>query len=579
MNAAPPSAPPSDSGAKHARRGHSSASRERSRPVTPPPAIDYGRIWYRSPWKWFFSLKVGIVLLALLTVASVVGTVIDPLERAQELVYYTWWFKLLLLALAVNMGCATTMTVMQKLLPSRPLRVHAQRAFFNSAALSGRRPFTGTAEQVASEFRRAGFAVKTQDNAGVARSGWIGRWGAPVSHVGLIVVLLAGFVASWVAREGVIQILEGDTTTTMQMRGTNEEVPLGFALTVDDFQTGFFPRTRIPSHFVSYITVATPDEVLYSGPVEVNHSPKLRGWRAHQTSYQEMDGVARHEIEVTAPQSHKPLTVEMTAGQKLALPAMPGVTLAIDNAMRWTVTRDGEVEETGSLAAAHAHGSELALVADQFEPDFVIGEDRQATSRSQELNNPALRVTLLSDGAPAARQWLFHRDDMKAFSHAENAHFSMELVDIQTVDDKPLFVVEVTDGHNGALLGRVLVGLGETAKLATQTAEEEEAPAGPGWIVRAGKRVPAYATVLTMTRNPAIPAIYFGCALMMVGLYIGFFVRRRDVWFMVDDSAGELLVAAHYRHPAEEFDRVTQAVLARVAPAAPSDNPPREKAQ
>jgi hypothetical protein len=66
---------------------------------------------------------------------------------------------------------------------------------------------------------------------------------------------------------------------------------------------------------------------------------------------------------------------------------------------------------------------------------------------------------------------------------------------------------------------------------------------------------------------------------MMVGLYIGFFVRRRDVWFMVDDSAGELLVAAHYRHPAEEFDRVTQAVLARVAPAAPSDNPPREKAQ
>lgn len=575
MSAAPPSPLASEPTIQAPARPN------RRRRQTPLPTNGNGhageadRIWYRSPWKWFFSLKVGIVLLVILTIASTIGTLIDPLERAQALVYYTWWFKLLLLALAINMGCATTQNIIQKLLPSRALRVHDQVAFFRSAALATRRPYAGGVAEVAEAFRRRGFEVKVEGNAGMARSGWLGRWGAPVSHVGLIVVLLAGFVASWVAKEGYIQVIEGGSTTTMRMRGTNAEVPLGFTITVDDFDTGFFPRTRIPSHYISQITATRGGQPIYAGPVEVNHSPRLLGWRAHQTSYQEMQGVARHEVEVTPPGSATPIVLEMTLGQTRALPGMPGHTLSVDAAMRWRVMQGGVEVGSGSLGAAHSHGSMLEVLVDRFEPDFVMGADRQATSRSTEPNNPAVRVTLLSDGAPAARQWLFHRADMKSFSHATDAHFRMELIDFDLTDDGPVFVVEVTDGHDNVLLGRVVVGLGEKATLATNEPTEEEAEQAalaaaaqePGWIVRAGPRVPAYATVLSLTRNPVIPTIYAGCTLMMIGLYMGFFVRRRDVWFLVDEKAQELHVAAHYRHPSDEFDRTTAGAIDAVAPA------------
>lgn len=529
-------------------------------------SVPLNSIWYRNPWKWFFSLRVGIVLLTILTFASIAGTMIAPLERAQAVVFYTWWYKLLLLGLAVNMSCATVMTVIQKLLPSRIINVHQKRGFYETAQLAEKRDFAGGIEDVATAFKRAGFHVRTDGSAGAARSGWYGRLGGPVSHAGLVIVLLAGFASSWVAKEGVVQIPEGASTNTMTLRGGDDQqqVPLGFTLTVNDFATGYFPRTRIPSHFTSDITAASATGHLFSGIVEVNDSPNINGWYVHQTSYQELERLVRHEVDVVAPGSEKPIRVEASPGQKLAIPGVSGATLEFDKMMKWTVRGDDGATIAGGGVQGHAHGSTLSLVADRYEPDFVLGADRQITSRTQEPNNPALRVTLLSDGAPAARQWLFSREDMKSFSHSSDNHFSMELVEVTSENGAAKFTVEVGDGHSGASIGRVTVALGEEVTLSS--AEEPTKAATPavetGWNVTVGKRVPAYATVLTLTRNPAIPIIYGGCLLMMVGLVLGFFIRRRDVWFLVDAENRCLHIAAHYRHPAERLDGATRAALA-----------------
>jgi len=535
-------------------------------------------IWNESPWKWFFSLGVGVTLLIAITIASIIGTMIDPLPRAQALIYYTWWFKLLLLALAVVMSCSTVKTILVKILPAHELRVRTQKSFYEHAPLRAKIPYHGQVEDVARAFQRQGFRVRSEGDAGAARTGWIGRFGAPVSHLGLVIVLLAGFVASWVAREGLVQIPEGRSASSMQMNNDLEKiVPLGFVVSLDDFSTGFFPRTRIPSHYTSMITARRGNEVLYSGPVEVNHSPKINGWRLHQTSYQELPNLARYEVTVAGAALPEPVPLKISPGQTLPVPGVESTELTLDTRMNWTLMQGRERVATGTLGSGLATAGKLSLLANRFEPDFVLGEDRQVTSRSENLNNPALNVTLLRDGSPLITQWLFGREDMRAFSHSTGGDLKLELLDVQPGEAGYNFVVSVTDSASGAVIARSLLVLGEEQSIdphagCTDHDHEEAvvdeaaiAAAGDsGWEVTLGRRVPAYATVLSVTRNPAIPTIYFGCGVMMLGLLLSFFVPRREVWFLLDREKGLLSVVAHYRHLSESFDRATTAALAQI---------------
>lgn len=527
--------------------------------------------WDEPPFKWIHSLRVGLVLLTILTIASVFGTLIGSLERAQELVFYSWWYKTLLLALAINMTGATLMTTFRRVLPARVMRVQTNKAFFDSVKPAATIPFRGGVEEAAEAFRRHGFVVHTKENAGAARRGWIGRFGAPISHLGLVIVLLAGFGSSWLAKEGVVQIREGGSAEQMQLRGKDKKVvPLGFTVTVEDFSTGFFPRTRIPSHFISTVKIERNGDVVYTGPVEVNHSPKVNGWRLHQTSYNELKGVARAELSIAGPGMAEPVALEMSPGQTRIIPGTK-MPLHLASDLTWTITNDGETIASGVLkdgGTSHDSGN-ISIVADQFEPDFVIGADRKASSRTNELNNPALHVTLKSNGKKAASQWLFGREDMKDMFHSPDSHYKMELVDVQEAGGERAFVVEVSDAHTDGLIGRALLAVGEEVSIREAEEEEEEpAPAAAetssGWQVDHVGTVPAYSTVISLSRNPTIPIIYAGCALMMAGLFIGFFIRRRNVWFLADEKAGQLRVAAMYRHQEDELDPATRAVLARL---------------
>jgi cytochrome c biogenesis protein ResB len=558
-----------------------SLSAQKSSSLTPPPIADDDEyhgvsghripIWYRSPWKYLFSLKVGIILLLALTIASVVGTTIAPLARAQELIFYTWWYMALLLALALNMTCATYKTVVNKLLPTRALRIHHEKGFYHSEhQLSVHIPFQGTAEQARTAFARSGFKTRVDGLAGAARTGWVGRFGAPVSHVGLIIVLLAGFASSWLANEAIVQVPEGRTTTTMQMMtGKKDVVPLGFALTVNDFDTDFHPRTRIPSHYTSDITARDgQDRILYSGPVEVNHSPKINGWRVHQTSYQELPDLPRYEVEVSGGELGETRRVNVSPGQTLMMGGGTPYQLRMDQHMNWVISNNGERIAGGSLMGGHTGDEALSLVAMRFEPDFVLGENREITSRSQELNNPALLVKLMSNGAPIVGQWLFGREDMRGFSHSPNANYKLELLDIHRHDGEETFIVSVAHGASGAVITRAALTLGEEHPISSNHAHDHgdshAAEGADGWEVKLNQRITAYATVLTLTRNPTIPTIYFGCVLMMIGMTMSFAFPRREVWFLLDDQKKLLHVTAKYRHHAEEFDRTTNAAIARL---------------
>ncbi len=82
-----------------------------------------------------FSLKICVILLVVITGVSIAGTLISPLDRALALVYYTWWYKSLLLLLALTMACATWRNVVEVVLPA-----FHPRFLKNEAAYRNRKP-------------------------------------------------------------------------------------------------------------------------------------------------------------------------------------------------------------------------------------------------------------------------------------------------------------------------------------------------------------------------------------------------------------------------------------------------------
>ncbi|GAB4325516.1 MAG: hypothetical protein Kow0059_21570 [Candidatus Sumerlaeia bacterium] len=534
-------------------------------------------IWSRPPWSLLFSLKVGIVLLAVVTAASIYGTLIDPLERAQRLVYYSWWYEALLLLLAISMGCTTYRTLMTKVLPARAPRFFKQPQIYRAMRPGAEAVFRGSAQDVAEAFRRRGFRVFLEGPFGYARRGMLSRWGAPVAHTGFIIVLLGGFAAGFVNKEGVVRLVEGGRTATMLIRpDLKTSLDLGFTLVCDDFHTEFFPKTRTPSTFVSTVGVVRDGRRAETGVVEVNRSMVVDGWVLHQTSYEELKQLARYEVTVSGPELREPAVMEVTLGQRRPVPGRPDVEVELPSggAGRWTLFVNGikaaegvrsarsyqfdvlaRHQDSGGEGAPPARasltvgqqaevtvgGRVWTVKALQFEPDFVIGPDRVATSRSEDLNNPALRVEITAPDGAVRTQWLFGREDLKA-AHPGGGSVSWELSRVTPAPAQP-------------------------------PAGAESAPDGQTWSVQIGRRVPAYATVLTLTRNPVIPYIYGGCGVMVLGLLMSFFIRRREVWFWVDEGNARLRVVAQYRHSATQLDAATQAVMASLSatPAVPDD--------
>lgn len=290
--------------------------------------------------------------MAATVAASILGTLISPLERAQELVFYAWWYQALLLLLALSMAGSTWRTVRRLLRGSAKGAIRADAGFYENAASAAALQFSGDLAGVERAFRESGFSVVTQGNAGYAWKGRWGRWGAAVSHVGIVVVLLAGLASRWVAQQGFVQLAEGEETREMAKVAGDAitTAPLGFALRCDDFEMETFPRSRIPAKFVSALTVTTAGGMPRTERVEVNRSMSVGGWRFHQSGYEASHTTDRYLLSVSRDDLPGTVSLEVSAGQTRHLPLRASLSLSESgNPPEWRIEQQGRVAARGVL--------------------------------------------------------------------------------------------------------------------------------------------------------------------------------------------------------------------------------------
>jgi cytochrome c biogenesis protein len=271
-------------------------------------------------WSAFVSLKLTLYLLVALAAASALGTFVSPVTAPDELrrrlgdgplslvgrllelgdLFHSWWFTVLLWGLAFNLIACT----IERLPKVWRLALKGERRL-TEAVLRERRHVSRfaapageverCADLVAQLMRKQGFAPDAVERDGgavflFAERGRLSRFGAHVTHLALLVILLGGIVGRLGGSQGRVEVLEAgegfEAIPVLSTDGTSHPRRLGFGVQATDFRLLAF-ADGAPRQYETDLQVweVGRDEPVLRQTVSVNHPMHYGGWTFYQASY------------------------------------------------------------------------------------------------------------------------------------------------------------------------------------------------------------------------------------------------------------------------------------------------------
>lgn len=359
--------------------------------------------------KFLTSVKLAIVLIILVILASVVGTLIpqdrgpaDYVARYGSLagvmtrlglthLYRSAWYLALLLFLAVNIVVCSVERLGGKWRRATRPEIRFDGASLQAQGDGERVRVAGPAERAAeaarAELRRMGYRVREEaaDKAVrlLGRKRTWGLFGSDVVHLGLIVILAGGLLSGLAGRREYLPLFEGRSA---------EPLHAGFSVRLDRFETEMYPRGGIKA-WKSTVTVVDQGRDVLTRTIQVNHPLAYRGVNLYQSSY---------GWDWTSP------SLEVWVRKKSDAAFLARKSL-----------RPGDKD-------ALEPGVEVSL--ERFVPDFVIGPDREVETRSEQPNNPAALISITRAGEPLFSGWVFaNYPDFDGMHSGTDSGFTVEL--------------------------------------------------------------------------------------------------------------------------------------------------------
>ncbi len=302
----------------------------------------------QSPvWSFFSSLRLTLVLLAVLAVLAVVGTLVPQQETAQELarrfspgtiqilstlqvfdLYRSVWFLLVLGLLAANLVVCSLnrFPVSWRLFKAE---TPADERLFRDLPPERTAYPKGDREDILARaeraLRRRYRDVRREElDRGVVFRGQRGRvthLGVYAVHLGVLLILAGGVAGALFGFDGYVHIGEGETATAADLQGGKGQRNLGFAVRCDRFLVEMYDN-GMPKTFQSDLTFLKNGQPALQGALLVNHPLTFEGIRFYQSSYgRSADGKAR--LSFTA-KGEKKTEQTVTLGEAFALPGGEG---------------------------------------------------------------------------------------------------------------------------------------------------------------------------------------------------------------------------------------------------------------
>ena len=442
-----------------------------------------------------------------------------------------------------------------------------------------------------------------EGNAVHAQKGLLGRLGAPVVHLGVVLVLVGGLVRMFGDRlgyavfEGQVVIPESETVDYYYVRPDRTQplseknfrkVALGFQLRCLDFDEEKFPHSEVPRSYSSQVELQDGD-TRERGIITMARPFQYKGYKFHQTSFAPNKQVERAVVEIVDARTQKRVAlVDVSPRTPVAVTKTPYwfETKGLAGGSRWELSQDGRVFAQGRLERPRGRAS---FIVERLVSDFRIGEDRKIFSASDEWTNPAVLIGYHEEDKRIEGNWFFYRPEFHQMSAAKRGDYDFVFVDYRSSaeeapgESESAFEVNIrVSRKTGEEIGIYWLRIGEKLSLdepyaedemttGTLTGSEVVSSAGIGsadsegrgpFLVRYRGPTMGYDTILGVVKDPSTPITFAGCILIVLGPLLAFFMTYRQLWGYYDADENRLYLALSVRgkseRPVKEYQRIVQ---------------------
>ncbi len=262
---------------------------------------------------FFASLKLTVVLFLLLAATSILGTFIpqnaDPRAYLQAFgdfffrlfsvfgifdIYHSWWFQLLIVLLTLNIIVCS----IDRLSSIWKLVFNVKKRFikgrFNNAPseeFTIDRMFADVQPEVETliegRYRHMESRVEEKEATFFGERWRWSRLGVYIVHLSVVLLLLGSLIGSIFGFDGFVQIPEGETVDSIQLRSQAEPLPLPFQIRCDDFDVRFY-ENGAPDEFRSDLVIIENGQEVIRKSIIVNDPLRYKGINIFQSSYGEL---------------------------------------------------------------------------------------------------------------------------------------------------------------------------------------------------------------------------------------------------------------------------------------------------
>ncbi len=360
--------------------------------------------------QFFNSVKLAIVLLIIIILASIIGTLIPQNRTMQEYtlhygqlakvltsleftrIYQSFWYVGLLFLFSINIIVCTLTRLSPKL--KRAFNPKMEKEEKNLTVLKIQKKFNKnwdlakSKDEIQKALQGHGYRLREESDEGkaylLARKKTSGLFGADFVHLGLLVILAGGIISGMTVIKNDMTFYEGQTLPVINA---------DFQIRLDNFETEFHENGSVKD-WKSTVTVIENEEEKLSKIIEVNHPLSYKGYMFYQASY---------GYDWQNP------TVEIWANKK----DDPDYTGKVRLRLGERVELEGE---------------NLQITALQFVPDFIVGENGQVATRSQLPNNPAVYIEGWQEDTQVFSGWIFAQfPDFSRIHSEEETNLTFEL--------------------------------------------------------------------------------------------------------------------------------------------------------
>lgn len=411
------------------------------------------------------SLGFALTLFALIAVTSSVGTFIKQNAPEEETLtrlygifgdsapavynllnktgftdlYHTYWFNFILLMLAVNLVVCSLAK-----LPAAWVRLTGKistdgAAYSNCFTLAdeARASKADAANAFAKVF--SGWKRAEDGNVFAAEKGRYSKSGAFITHTGLVIILIGGFIGGIFGFKGNIAILEGHTENVLVLP-KGGEMSLPFEIYLQDFQTEFYENTSRRSAFSSRIHFIE-DNLTTEAVAAVNRPVEYGGLKFYQSSY----GVYPNKdvlfkISTGSAESDEVEVYSLRMGESFDIPLL-----------------------------------NLTATVNDFAPALGYDENGNMINISRDFLNPAVNIIFTDEDGDYASEWVW----MKEPSSGDFLNINVRFLDVWGAEYTVL-TAKKDPGIYVVYLGLLILSIGVCAALLTShrrvwiTAEDGE---------------------------------------------------------------------------------------------------------